>query len=85
MAVPGSIEAMEFRDQRITVMGLGRFGGGLGAARWLARQGATVTVTDLATEAELAESVRALDGQPIAALHLGGHREEDFRGAGRVS
>ena len=60
-------------------MGLGHFGGGVAAARWLARQGAVVTVTDLADETMLAAAVASLKGEPIAALHLGGHREEDFR------
>ena len=62
-------------------MGLGHFGGGAPAARWLARQGARVTVTDLADEHVLADSVANLAGVPIAACHLGGHREEDFRRA----
>ena len=65
-------------------MGLGHFGGGLAAARWLARQGAIVTVTDLADEATLAESLTALQDEPIAAFHLGGHREADFREADLV-
>ena len=62
-------------------MGLGHFGGGVAAARWLARQGAVVTVTDLADEATLAESLAALRDEPIAQFHLGGHREADFREA----
>ncbi len=60
-------------------MGLGHFGGGSAAARWLAAQGAIVTVTDLADEKVLAPALHALAGAPIAAFHLGGHREEDFR------
>lgn len=59
-------------------MGLGRFGGGVGAARFLAERGAVVTVTDLLPEAELAESLAELDGCRIECRHLGGHREEDF-------
>lgn len=62
-------------------MGLGHFGGGVEAARWLARHGAHVTVTDLADEPTLADSLEALQGEPIARFHLGGHREEDFLGA----
>ncbi len=65
-------------------MGLGHFGGGVAAARWLARQGATVTVTDLADERVLAGSLQDLAGVPIAAYRLGGHREDDFRGADLV-
>jgi len=65
-------------------MGLGHFGGGVEAARWFARNGAKVTVTDLADEQTLAESLQALQGEPIARFHLGGHREEDFRDAALV-
>ncbi len=60
-------------------MGLGHFGGGVAAARWLARQGAAVTVTDTADERSLADSLAALAGEPIARFQLGGHREDDFR------
>lgn len=75
---------MPVRGLRVTVMGLGRFGGGAAVARWLARQGAAVTVTDLADGQTLTGSLAALDGEPIAAFHLGGHRQEDFRGADLV-
>jgi thymidylate synthase ThyX len=37
-----------FRNLRATIMGLGHFGGGLAAAKWLARQGAVVTVSEAA-------------------------------------
>ena len=75
---------MDFHDRKVTVMGLGHFGGGVGAARWLAKQGAVVTVTDLADEKTLAESLARLEGFPIAEFHLAGHREEDFRKADLV-
>ena len=32
----------DWRDKRVTVMGLGRFGGGVAVARWLAGRGARV-------------------------------------------
>jgi UDP-N-acetylmuramoylalanine--D-glutamate ligase len=70
-----------FRNRRATIMGLGHFGGGLAAARWLARQGAVVTVSDAADEAALADALAELKHEPITALHLGGHREDDFRAA----
>ena len=38
---------MNLKGQRVTVMGLGLFGGGVGAVRFLVREGAEVTVTDL--------------------------------------
>jgi len=70
-------------------MGLGHFGGGAAAARWLAGQGAVVTVTDLADKTILASALESLallpmNAVPIAAFHLGGHREEDFRQADLV-
>ena len=40
---------MELRGKKVTVMGLGVHGGGLGVARYCAEQGAVVTVTDLRT------------------------------------
>jgi UDP-N-acetylmuramoylalanine--D-glutamate ligase len=71
------------RGTRVTVMGLGLFGGGLGAARFFASRGARVTVTDLRTADQLRESVAALEGTGVE-LRLGGHREEDFTGADLV-
>jgi len=61
----------------VLVVGLGRFGGGVGVTRWLVSQGATVTVTDQATRGELAESVAAIADLPVT-LHLGGHDEGDL-------
>ncbi len=70
---------MEVRGRRVTVMGLGRHGGGVNAARRLAERGAVVTVTDLADEAALADSLAELRDTPIAHYRLGGHCDEDFR------
>ncbi len=69
---------------RVTVMGLGRFGGGLGVTRWLAAQGAKVLVTDLARADSLGQPLREL--QPLletgaVTTRLGEHRTDDFRGA----
>lgn len=60
-------------------MGLGLLGRGVGDAEFLARHGAEVLVTDLKTEAELAESVARLASFSNVTFHLGGHREEDFK------
>ena len=62
--------------KRVTVIGLGRFGGGVGVTRWLCGQGARVTVSDKAAADTLTESIKALDGLD-AVLHLGGHLEDD--------
>jgi UDP-N-acetylmuramoylalanine--D-glutamate ligase len=61
-------------------MGLGRFGGGVGVARWLAAQGARVTVNDAAAADTLADSIAQLDGLPIT-FKLGGHDPADFLAA----
>jgi len=74
---------MNIAGKRITVMGLGLFGGGLGIARYLVRHGARVTVTDLRTEDQLEESVRALKGLSVV-LKLGGHDPADFTDADRI-
>ncbi len=64
-----------FRGQRAVVMGLGRFGGGVGVARWLAQQGADVTVTDQDPAEKLQSSIAQLSDTPIV-LQLGGHDPE---------
>jgi UDP-N-acetylmuramoylalanine--D-glutamate ligase len=64
-------------------MGLGLFGGGVGVARYLARRGARVTVTDTKPARQLAPSLKALEGLPIT-YHLGGHQAADFTKADLV-
>ena len=69
-------------SRRITVMGLGRFGGGAGVTRWLVAQGAKVLVTDRQSEAEIGpslESIQDLVERGDVELRLGEHREDDFR------
>ncbi len=68
---------VDVAGKRVVVMGLGRFGGGVGVTRWLCGQGASVCVTDLADETTLADSVGALDGCDVR-LRLGGHDEADL-------
>lgn len=69
-----------FKGKRVTVMGLGLLGRGLGDAAYIAEAGAAhVIVTDLKSEAELATSVTELAQWPNVIFHLGGHREDDFR------
>jgi len=64
----------------VTVVGLGSFGGGVGAAKWLHACGAKVTVSDIAGAERLQQSIRQLDGLDIT-LHLGAHDERDFTDA----
>jgi UDP-N-acetylmuramoylalanine--D-glutamate ligase len=63
---------------RILVFGLGGFGGGAGAARFLAEQGAAVTVTDLRTPDQLGPALEILGDVPLAGRRLGGHDITDF-------
>lgn len=69
--------------RRVTVMGLGLFGGGVGAARWLAQQGASVTATDLRDAETLAPALAALAGSGVV-VSVGGHTVADFEGADLV-
>ncbi|MHC4247958.1 MAG: UDP-N-acetylmuramoyl-L-alanine--D-glutamate ligase [Planctomycetota bacterium] len=63
---------------RVTIMGLGLFGGGAGAARHFAEAGHDVTVTDLRGEDALAPAVGSLAGLDIRFV-MGRHDEADFR------
>lgn len=72
-----TVAMQPIRGKRVTVAGLGRFGGGIAVSRWLVEQGATVLVTDRDPADKLADSVKQLDGLPIA-FRLGEQREADF-------
>lgn len=65
------------------VMGLGSFGGGAGATRYLVQQGWQVSVTDLRSEAALGETLEQLEDLPVRWI-LGEHREADFQEADLV-
>ncbi|MFC1801892.1 Mur ligase family protein [Patescibacteria group bacterium] len=68
-----------FEGKKITVMGLGLLGRGLGDAKFLAEQGADLIVTDLRSEDVLKKSVDELKHFPNVKFVLGEHRLEDFR------
>ena len=69
-----------FEGKKITQMGLGLLGRGLGVAEFLAEQGAELIVTDLKSREELKSSVEVLARFPNIRFVLGEHRLEDFRG-----
>jgi UDP-N-acetylmuramoylalanine--D-glutamate ligase len=73
----------DVKNKRVTVMGLGHFGGGVGVTRWLCQQGAIVTVTDMAPAEKLADSLSQISDLNVK-LVLGRHEEEDFRDADMV-
>lgn len=71
---------MDLHNKRVLVFGLGTHGGGVGVAKWLVKQGARVTVTDLKHAEELQPALDALRGLPIEYV-LGEHRAQDFLNA----
>lgn len=71
---------MDFKNKKVTVMGLGILGGGVAITKWLFKQGALVTVTDLKNKKELKESLLKLKKFKIKYV-LGRHREADFKNA----
>ncbi|MEM1186401.1 MAG: UDP-N-acetylmuramoyl-L-alanine--D-glutamate ligase [Planctomycetota bacterium] len=71
----------DFEGQRVTVMGLGRFGGGVEVTRYLVEQGADVLVTDTADVEQLRPSltkIADLIKSKAVSLRLGGHNVSDF-------
>ncbi len=70
-----------WRDARVTVMGLGQFGGGVGVTRYLAARGARVTLTDRLDARELAKPLAQLsdliDSNAVRCV-LGTHERADF-------
>ena len=83
-----AIDRGSIKGRKVTVMGLGRFGGGLGAISWLHEAGAMLTVTDLAPPDQLQEPLAAMKaisrGGADIELRLGGHEEIDFTQADLV-
>lgn len=67
--------------RKVLVMGLGRFGGGVDAARYAAQSGARVIVTDKASEEQLRDSIGQLSDVSGIEYHLGRHDAEDFASA----
>ena len=68
-----------FKDRKITLMGLGLLGRGVGDAKFLAEQGAELIVTDLKDKNALAESVSVLKEFSNITYRLGGHDLADFQ------
>lgn len=70
-----------FAGKRVLIMGLGRFGGGVDAAKFAAKAGAKVIITDLASHEQLSDSKRELEEFPDIEFHLGSHNPVDFEQA----
>lgn len=67
-----------FKGKKVTLLGLGLLGRGVGDAEFLAKSGAHVIVSDRKSEAELAPSIERLRHFDNIEFHLGGHKEVDF-------
>ncbi len=72
-----------WKGKKVTIAGLGAFGGQVAAATFFARLGADVTVTDKKSADDLAEGIALLEGLDVR-LVFGGHCEEDFTSADLV-
>ncbi|MCA9058069.1 MAG: UDP-N-acetylmuramoyl-L-alanine--D-glutamate ligase [Planctomycetaceae bacterium] len=66
------------RGQNAVVMGLGSFGGGVAAVRFLINAGARVTVTDLRSAEQLQSSIAHLHDCPQLQFQLESHPQELF-------
>lgn len=74
-------------ERRAVVMGLGSFGGGAGAVRYLASRGWDVLLTDMSPAEKLADalaSIRDLTESGAVTLRLGEHNVSDFTTSGLV-
>jgi UDP-N-acetylmuramoylalanine--D-glutamate ligase len=69
---------MNLKGKRVTVMGLGLIGGGIGVVKWLVKQRAKILVTDLKSEEVLKPSLKKLKNLPLKYI-LGRHRLIDFK------
>lgn len=72
-----------WRGKRVTVAGLGTFGGQIAAARFFLGLGAGVVVTDKKSREALEDSLLEVEALGATAV-LGGHNEDDFTKADLV-
>ncbi|MBW1696001.1 MAG: UDP-N-acetylmuramoyl-L-alanine--D-glutamate ligase [Deltaproteobacteria bacterium] len=72
---------MDLEKKNILIVGLGVTG--LAMARFLTTKGAFVTVTDTATERELASAIPSVKAMGVR-MELGGHRKETFTSADMI-
>ncbi len=73
----------EIKNKKITIMGLGLNGGGEASARFFAKHGAYLTITDMKTDAQLRSTLDSLQKDPELDQSriryvLGRHVIEDF-------
>lgn len=68
-----------FKGKKITIIGLGLLGRGLGYTKFLAECGADLIITDLKNKKQLSSSLKELKKYKNITYRLGEHRLEDFR------
>jgi UDP-N-acetylmuramoylalanine--D-glutamate ligase len=68
----------DFKGKKITVMGLGTLGGGVGVVKYLAKKKAKVLVTDVRKRSELTDSINKIGAKNVKYV-LGRHRLKDFK------
>lgn len=74
---------MNFKDKKITIMGLGLHGGSEGLIKYLASKGAIIRVTDQKTEEQLKSTIENLKDYNIE-YRLGKHTWSDFKDADMI-
>ncbi|MFM1868468.1 MAG: UDP-N-acetylmuramoylalanine--D-glutamate ligase [Planctomycetota bacterium] len=85
--VASNFDLASLAGARVTVMGLGQFGGGVGVTRYLVARGAQVTLTDREPAEKLAKPLGELVSEIASGAVrcvLGEHRVEDFTSADLV-
>jgi UDP-N-acetylmuramoylalanine--D-glutamate ligase len=73
-----------FKGKKITIMGLGLHGGGVGIVRFLHSCGSIITLTDMKTKEELSSSLEKLNDLKNIKYVFNQHRPEDFAKADMV-
>jgi UDP-N-acetylmuramoylalanine--D-glutamate ligase len=68
-----------FKGKKITMLGLGILGRGVGVAKFLAEAGAILTITDLKSAEALDPSLKQLKKYSAITYHLEGHDIADFQ------
>ncbi len=66
-----------YANKNVLIVGLGRFGGGVGVVKYLAKNGAKLRITDLEKESQLKDSLAKIKEIP-ADYVLGQHRLKDI-------
>ncbi len=74
---------MNFKNKKITLIGLGNYkdGSGVSAALFFAKNGAKLTITDLKTKKELSSQLKRFKKFHNIKYILGKHRAQDFQNA----